>query len=74
MTALSIKKLREIKNSTAFSIPEAQRKKLNQHCTEYTFKDGSILKVHCTISLGIAFDAQHKEVLTEELRVNKQGA
>ena len=47
-----------IKDSHAFSIPNAKRKKLNQHSALYAFKDGSFLQINATSSRA---DTWHKD-------------
>jgi len=38
--------LQTVRRLAAFSIPGAQRRKLNQHATRYTFADGSHLFIY----------------------------
>lgn len=71
MQSLTI--LNAIRDSSAFNIPQAKRRKLNQHSARYTFQDGSILVIHATRSIGMAYCARGYHVQTLPLKINKQG-
>lgn len=70
---LSHHALHTIKNSRAFSIPQAKRRKLNQHSSDYIFNDGSRLRINATRSEGIAYDSAGARIASHKLLINKQG-
>jgi hypothetical protein len=70
-----------IKGCSAFSIPGAERRKLNQHSTLYTFADGSRLQVNATKGRadawhpawkGTAQDIHLGPIKGAALRINSQ--
>ena len=75
--------LERIKNLPAFNLPNAQRQKINQHSTLYTFEDGSRLFIKHTLQRadcwhpgwrGRADDIHLGPVKGVAIRVNRTGA
>lgn len=74
--------LHRIQNCSAFSIPEATRRKLNGTSTLYTFPDGSCLQVFSATSRADTWhpdwrgkhdDVHLGPIKGAPLRINKQG-
>ena len=65
---LAYQKLQAVRHSVAFSIPEAIRRKLNQHAVRYTFADGSKLFIYAGRGESVRPDGLRDCVST--LRVN----
>lgn len=70
----AFKEGKRIMNLSAFNIPTAiKRRKINQHMTVYSFKDGSALHVHHTQSYAIASMGDRRFNASFTLRINARG-
>ena len=65
---------RRIRNASAFNVEGGQRRNVNQHMREYSFSDGSILRIyrkgHASVATG---PGDYRTVIVGLLRTNAFG-
>lgn len=74
MSTLAELEYRRIRRARAFTIQGGKRRNVNQHMREYTFADGSILRVyragHASVSTGAG---DYRTVIVGTLETNAFG-
>ena len=64
-----------IRHLSAFNVTEAKPRKVNQYLREYTFRDGSILRLYCKGHASAATGpGEYKTIVVGLIRANAFGA